>query len=99
MRELLSSQEAEYIIKVFNIDQGGNFSEETGEERTGRNILYLKNSLPEITSELKIPEERLRMALNLSRQKPFTRRKERVPPHKDDKILTDWNGLMIAALS
>ncbi len=33
------------------------------------------------------------------RQKLFTVREKRVHPHKDDKILTDWNGLMIAALA
>lgn len=29
----------------------------------------------------------------------FNHRKQRVAPLKDDKILTDWNGLMIAALA
>lgn len=33
------------------------------------------------------------------RQKLFAVREKRVHPHKDDKILTDWNGLMIAALA
>ena len=33
------------------------------------------------------------------RQKLFDIRENRVHPLKDDKILTDWNGLMIAALS
>jgi len=33
------------------------------------------------------------------RQKLFAAREKRVRPHKDDKILTDWNGLMIAALA
>ncbi|MFA5321514.1 MAG: thioredoxin domain-containing protein [Smithella sp.] len=33
------------------------------------------------------------------REKLFVFREKRVHPHKDDKILTDWNGLMIAALA
>jgi len=33
------------------------------------------------------------------RQKLFAVREKRLHPHKDDKILTDWNGLMIAALA
>ncbi|MGI5840512.1 MAG: thioredoxin domain-containing protein [bacterium] len=33
------------------------------------------------------------------REKLFRHRERRVHPHKDDKILTDWNGLMIAALA
>ncbi len=34
-----------------------------------------------------------------ARQKLFAVREKRVHPHKDDKILTAWNGLMIAAFS
>ena len=37
--------------------------------------------------------------LETARQKLFEARARRVHPHKDDKILTSWNGLMIAALS
>lgn len=36
---------------------------------------------------------------NEARQKLFAKREERVHPYKDDKILTSWNGLMIAALA
>ncbi|XJZ25762.1 thioredoxin domain-containing protein [Bacillota bacterium Lsc_1132] len=34
-----------------------------------------------------------------ARKKLFEYRKKRIPPYKDDKILTSWNGLMIAALA
>ena len=37
--------------------------------------------------------------LETARQKLFTHREQRIHPHKDDKILTDWKGLMIAALA
>ncbi|MDS1029780.1 thioredoxin domain-containing protein [Bacillota bacterium LX-D] len=33
------------------------------------------------------------------REKLFAYREKRIHPHKDDKILTAWNGLMIAALA
>jgi uncharacterized protein len=99
IKELLTGEEAEYVRRVFNIKRGGNFSEGLGEERTGRNILYLNKSLPEVASELNIPEERLQRVLEGIRQKLFTKRKTRISPHKDDKVLTDWNGLMIAALA
>jgi len=38
-------------------------------------------------------------AMAAIREKLFAVRAKRVHPHKDDKILTDWNGLMIAALA
>ncbi|MGI6486534.1 MAG: thioredoxin domain-containing protein [Tepidanaerobacteraceae bacterium] len=37
--------------------------------------------------------------VNRCREKLFWAREKRIHPHKDDKILTSWNGLMIAALS
>ena len=39
------------------------------------------------------------MRFETIRQKLFSIRERRIHPHKDDKILTDWNGLMIAALA
>ena len=37
--------------------------------------------------------------IEISREQLFHEREARVHPLKDDKILTDWNGLMIAALA
>lgn len=37
--------------------------------------------------------------LTEEREKLFNHRKGRIPPLKDDKILTSWNGLMIAAMA
>jgi hypothetical protein len=46
-----------------------------------------------------MPQADLEPRLELSRQKLFGERKKRIHPFKDDKILTAWNGLMIAALA
>ncbi|MGA9111954.1 MAG: thioredoxin domain-containing protein [Smithella sp.] len=51
----------------------------------------LENIGQEETGELSVMES--------IREKLFAIREKRVHPHKDDKILTDWNGLMIAALA
>ncbi len=40
-----------------------------------------------------------RQRFNNSREKLLARRNTRIPPHKDNKILTSWNGLMIAAFA
>ena len=50
-------------------------------------------------SVLKISEQDLYDRLEKIRAKLFLAREKRVHPLKDDKILTDWNGLMIAALA
>ena len=46
-----------------------------------------------------ISDQELQERLELIRMKLFAYREKRIHPDKDDKILTDWNGLMIAALS
>ena len=47
----------------------------------------------------KIKENELSVNLEAIRKKIFQIRKKRVHPQKDDKILTDWNGLIIAAFA
>ena len=53
----------------------------------------------EIARDLKLTEQELRGQLEQSRVKLFAAREKRLHPHKDDKVLTDFNGLMIAALA
>jgi hypothetical protein len=96
---ILTTDESELVKKVFNVKRRGNYQEESTWKRTGRNILCLKKSTEEIASQLKIPPRVLQERLNMARQKLHNARKKRVPPSKDDKVLTDWNGLMIAALA
>jgi hypothetical protein len=52
-----------------------------------------------MASDLKMPEQNLQDLLESVREKLFMAREKRIHPHKDDKVLTDWNGLMIAALA
>ncbi|MEX2722881.1 MAG: thioredoxin domain-containing protein [Candidatus Freyarchaeota archaeon] len=99
IRQILSREEAEAVIKIYNISKEGNFEEEASRRKTGKNILHLKKPLPEIFLELRRPLEETLKLLENARQKLFQEREKRVHPLKDDKILTNWNGLMIAALA
>ena len=99
LRHVLDKEEADTLCKVFHVQDGGNFREEATGKNTGANILYPGKALSEIAAELGIPAEKLEKTLELTRTKLFEAREKRVHPHKDDKILTDWNGLMIAALA
>jgi len=97
--EGLEKTEADLIKKVYNITPEGNYKEESTHRKTGSNILYLQKSIPEIAADLNIKEEVLQKIIQSVRAKLFNLRKRRIHPLKDDKILTDWNGLMIAALA
>ncbi|MGB6063390.1 MAG: thioredoxin domain-containing protein [Desulfomonilaceae bacterium] len=95
----LEADEADLLERAFNIKLSGNFGEEATGKLTGFNILHLKESFSEVASVLKLSQEQLEEVLERARTKLFAVREKRIHPGKDDKILTDWNGLMIAALS
>jgi hypothetical protein len=99
IRGLLGPSEAELVMKVFQVDKAGNFVEQLTAERTGHNILHIKKPVHELALSLGISEDSLRHRLSAARLSLFSARDKRVRPYKDDKILTDWNGLMIAALA
>jgi len=92
-------ENADLITKVFNISREGNYHDEVHKDKTGRNILHFREPLLELSLDLGVSYEELASVLRNVRQKLFEAREERVHPLKDDKILTDWNGLMIAALA
>ncbi|MFQ5868263.1 MAG: thioredoxin domain-containing protein [Candidatus Zixiibacteriota bacterium] len=93
------AEEAALFVELFNVERDGNFTEEAGGSRTGANILHLKESLPKTAAKLKVSDQELRSRLENAREKLFEAREKRIHPHKDDKVLADWNGLMIAALA
>jgi uncharacterized protein YyaL (SSP411 family) len=99
IQKILGNTDAEIYQKIFNLKDDGNFRSQESEQPTGGNILHLQKPVPELARELGISEKQLDQRLENIRQKLYQSRKKRVPPFKDDKILTDWNGLMIAALS
>jgi uncharacterized protein YyaL (SSP411 family) len=92
-------ENAGLTIKMFNISREGNFQDEVHKTETGRNILHFKKPFLELSLDLGLRHEELASVSGDVRQKLFEAREKRVHPLKDDKILTDWNGLMIAALA
>jgi len=99
--EILGAEDGALYSKVFNLGDTGNFrSQVPGEiHMVGQNIPHLKQAIPQIAIEMKMDEKTLRARLETCREKLFQVREKRSHPFKDDKILTDWNGLMIAALA
>jgi uncharacterized protein len=97
--EILPPDEADLVRRAFHVEKEGNFREEASGKSLGANILYTGKSLVDIASEMNLPTEELKKKIDSARLRLFEARERRIHPHKDDKILTDWNGLMIAALA
>lgn len=97
--KVLGKEDGNLFLKVYNFEGDGNFKDQATQKKTGSNIPHLKKSITDLASELKISTKELDEKLEIMRVKLFEKRKTRIHPHKDDKILTDWNGLMIAAFA
>jgi uncharacterized protein YyaL (SSP411 family) len=99
LREALGLEEAAFWEPVFNVTAEGNYREEAGGHATGANILHLTRPLAAWASERGVGDAELEARWEAARARLFAVRRARVHPLKDDKVLTDWNGLMIAALA
>ena len=88
---VLGEEEAELLGRTYGVMPGGNFE--------GNTILNLKRTVAEVAQEAGAAVETMAARLAAARQKLFAVREERVKPERDDKVLTEWNGLMIHALA
>src|SRR4029434_4266075 len=79
----------------FGIEAGGNAPQDPQQEFTGKNLLYVARSIDDIAKQTGHSQEQLVDALNRARVRMFQERLGRPRPHRDDKVLTAWNGLMI----
>jgi uncharacterized protein YyaL (SSP411 family) len=77
----------------------GNAPFDPHNEFTAKNLLYTARGVAEIASELGREPDDVANALMQARITLFNARQTRPRPHLDDKVLTGWNGLMIAAFA
>jgi len=85
----LGSDDAAFAATTWGAEQRGNYLDEAKRLRNQRNILFLKQ--PPLDGD-KARLEKIRLKL-------LAVRNQRTAPFRDDKVLTDWNGMMIAALA
>ncbi|UCF89460.1 MAG: thioredoxin domain-containing protein, partial [bacterium] len=98
LEKTLDEEEQRVVHAVYNTSVTGNFFTETGRP-TGRNILALNSGVADLSGRLGMGPEQLEEALRRIRKKLMDARDSRPRPSRDEKIMTDWNGLMIAALA
>ena len=81
--------DADEMMAVFGVSESGNFSDPHHPEFGRRSVPYLPTGVA--------PEQTERV--EAARRKLHTARASRIQPGTDDKVLTGWNGLMLAALA
>jgi uncharacterized protein YyaL (SSP411 family) len=88
---VLGAEDAHIFNFYFDVTEHGNFEE--------KNILNVRNSLENSAEQLQISEEKLKEILERGRKLLFEEREKRIKPFRDEKVLTAWNGLMLATFS
>lgn len=90
LKSLLTADEYELAAKTFCVEKNGNWIDQMHGGLNGTNILHIKDETT---------EDETKNRIEAIREKLFALREKRIHPHKDDKILTDWNSLMISAFA
>ncbi|WLR43230.1 thioredoxin domain-containing protein [Bacillus carboniphilus] len=89
--EVLGDQGA-IFCDLYGVTEGGNFE--------GKNILnQLYTNIEKVAESHQLSVGELDKLVEKARKKLLETREKRTYPHVDDKILTSWNGLMIAGLA
>jgi len=89
---VLGRQEAALVCGVYGVTPSGNFE-------GGRSILHLKTPIDDAAAELKSDAAEMRLRLAGARARLLQARERRARPGRDEKILADWNSLVISALA
>jgi len=96
---VLGKEQGEIFCYYFGIEPKGNALQDPHGEFTERNILYIAHSLEETAMHFKKSVSQAEIIIKEGKEKLFNARSKRPRPSLDDKILVDWNGLMISSLA
>jgi len=88
---ILGESDAQVFNFFYDVSDDGNFE--------GKNILNVQFTIEAAAKALKKTAGEIKDILARSRRKLFDEREKRIKPHRDEKILTGWNGLMLAAFA
>ena len=83
--------DSELFCSFYDITEGGNFE--------GENILNTPLALAEFCEKNSLDQEKTARTLERCRTLLLEQREKRIRPFRDEKVITAWNGLMIAALA
>jgi len=95
----LGKDESEIFCYRFGVEERGNIPHNPHEEFSKKNVLYAANSYEDTASRFNLTVGSVKKIIDESSGKLNKKRLTRPEPFLDDKILVDWNGLMISALS
>jgi hypothetical protein len=91
VKAILGDREGRIFCMAYDVSDRGNFE--------GKSILNIPLPLEKVAQDLELNPEELAQMLKQGRAKLFAEREKRIKPGRDEKIITAWNGLTLAALT
>ncbi len=92
IHEVLGEEKGNLVCQYYGVEPMGNF-----EHR--HNVLHMAADLDQLAKQTGISQDELTNTIKEANCKLFAVREKRVKPKRDEKILSDWNGLMISSLA
>jgi len=89
---VLDEEQARLFNTCYGVTNEGNFEE-------GKTILNITTSMKQLEDEFQKDRAAIENILKNARNRLFKVRAKRIRPHRDEKIITAWNGLMISSLA
>jgi hypothetical protein len=90
-RALLGEEDARLFCRFFDVSEFGNFE--------GNSILHVEAERDAIAKLMGVTPARLDEAIARGKRRLFEARESRIKPHRDEKMLTAWNGLMLRSFA
>ena len=97
--DALLGADAAVVRRRYGVLPGGNAPQDPQGEFRGKNLLYVAEPVDDIASGTGRTPEEIVAVLGRAHDILFAARSSRPRPHLDDKVITAWNGLMIAAFA
>jgi uncharacterized protein len=91
VESVLGKELAEPFSYAYDVTAEGNWED--------HNILHRIKTDEQDARMLRIPVDELKLKLAEAKRKLFEARSRRIPPGRDEKVLTAWNALMIGAFA
>jgi len=99
IEDVLGKDNAPIFNFYYGVQSQGNARSDPHGEFRGKNILYVANSLEETAKRFNKSVQEIEKIIHETREKLYLVRDLRIRSHLDDKVLVDWNGLMISSLA
>ena len=96
---ILGEEKGKTFCYYFGIEENGNAADDPRGEFDGKNVLYIAQDIGLTAAHFNKSEGHVEKTLEGSKKILFQERAKRTGPYKDDKVLTDWNALMISSLA